>query len=227
MKETQWFGCADPESTLEFLKGKASERKLRPFAVACCRYIWHLLPSDAHRSAVEKAEKIADNSSTNSGFDDDDFSFAEWDRAAGHNDYVYAYAHEAVEQAVLHGDAWEAASGASSQAAAAVTALSMGTSAWLARKRAEHKAQCELLLDIFGKPASTASPNPAWLTWNDGALRKMAQPIYDERDFGRLPILADALEDAGCADAAILAHCRTPGEHVRGCWVIDLLLGKS
>ena len=69
--------------------------------------------------------------------------------------------------------------------------------------------------------------DPSWLAWNDGAIRKMAQAIYDARAFDRLPLLADALEDAGCTDAAILSHCREPGEHVRGCWVVDLLLGKS
>jgi hypothetical protein len=55
----------------------------------------------------------------------------------------------------------------------------------------------------------------------------MTQSIYDERAFDRLPLLADALEDAGCGDAAILSHCREPSEHVRGCWVVDLLLGKT
>ena len=60
-----------------------------------------------------------------------------------------------------------------------------------------------------------------------GDCRALAGAIYDERAFDRLPVLGDALEDAGCADAAILAHCRGPGEHVRGCWVVDLLLGKS
>ena len=69
--------------------------------------------------------------------------------------------------------------------------------------------------------------DPRWLAWNDGAVRKMAQVIYDDRAFDRLPILADALEDAGCDNAAILSHCRGPGEHVRGCWVVDLLLGKE
>jgi hypothetical protein len=69
--------------------------------------------------------------------------------------------------------------------------------------------------------------NPIWLRWNDGTVVKLAQSIYDERRFTDLPILADALEDAGCADADILAHCRGPGPHVRGCWVVDLLLGKS
>jgi len=67
----------------------------------------------------------------------------------------------------------------------------------------------------------------SWLAWNDGAIPKIAQVIYDNRAFDHLPLLADALEDAGCDDADILSHCRTPGEHVRGCWVVDLLLGKS
>jgi hypothetical protein len=66
-----------------------------------------------------------------------------------------------------------------------------------------------------------------WLSWNDGIVPKLAQAIYDDRVFDRLPILADALEEAGCTNADILNHCRQPGEHVRGCWVVDLLLGKS
>jgi hypothetical protein len=65
------------------------------------------------------------------------------------------------------------------------------------------------------------------LTWNDRCVGKLAQAIYDEQAFDRLPILADALEEAGCTDADILNHCRSGGEHVRGCWVVDLVLGKS
>ncbi len=63
--------------------------------------------------------------------------------------------------------------------------------------------------------------------WNDATIPKVAQAIYDDRAFDRLPILADALEDAGCDNADLLTHCRSGGEHVRGCWVVDLLLGKS
>ena len=91
----------------------------------------------------------------------------------------------------------------------------------------ERKSQCCLLRDIFGNPFRPASISLSWLAWNDGAIFKMAQAIYDARAFDRLSLLADALEDAGCTDADILSHCRTPGEHVRGCWVVDLLLGKS
>jgi hypothetical protein len=88
-------------------------------------------------------------------------------------------------------------------------------------------AQWTWLHDIFGNPFQTTLIPAAWLAWNDGACRKMAQAIYDDRAFARLPLLADELEDAGCDNAEILAHCRGQGEHVRGCWVVDLLLGKS
>ena len=83
-----------------------------------------------------------------------------------------------------------------------------------------------LLSDMFN-PFRPAPVENSWLVWNDAAIPKMAQTIYDAPAFDRLPLLADALEEAGCADADILSHCRTPGEHVRGCWVVDLLLGKS
>jgi hypothetical protein len=84
-----------------------------------------------------------------------------------------------------------------------------------------------VIRDILGNPFRPVSLNGSWLIWNDGSVPKMAQAIYDHRRFADLPILADALEDAGCADADILTHCRSGGEHVRGCWVVDLLLGKQ
>ena len=89
---------------------------------------------------------------------------------------------------------------------------------------AEQGSQADLLRDIFGNPFRPVTLNPAWRTGNVTAL---AQSIYDDRAFDRMPILADALEDAGCDNADILNHCRQPGEHVRGCWVVDLVLGKE
>jgi hypothetical protein len=83
------------------------------------------------------------------------------------------------------------------------------------------------LRDLFGNPFSSPSLDNAWLAWNGGTLPKLAQAIYDDRRFGDLPILADALEEAGCDNADVLSHCRSEGPHVRGCWVVDLLLGKS
>jgi hypothetical protein len=67
----------------------------------------------------------------------------------------------------------------------------------------------------------------AWLDWSGGAVRKLARAIYEEDAFDHLPILADMLEEAGCTQADILSHLREPGEHVRGCWVLDCLLGKG
>ena len=84
-----------------------------------------------------------------------------------------------------------------------------------------------LLQDLFGNPFRPPTVEPSWLHWNDGTAVKLAQAIYEERAFGRLPVLADALEDAGCDNADILNHLRGPGPHVRGCWAVDLLLGKS
>src|SRR5262249_31770929 len=84
-----------------------------------------------------------------------------------------------------------------------------------------------LLRCIFGNPFRPAAVPAAWLAWRDGTIPRLAQAGYHDRAFDHLPILADALEAAGCADTDILNHCRGPGPHVRGCWVVDLLLGKG
>ncbi len=81
-----------------------------------------------------------------------------------------------------------------------------------------------LLRDIFGNPFRPVAFDPAWLTSTVSAL---ATGIYTERAFDRLPILADALQDAGCDNEDILSHCRGPGPHVRGCWAVDLLTGRQ
>jgi hypothetical protein len=91
----------------------------------------------------------------------------------------------------------------------------------------ERPKQLHLFRDVFGNPFRPVTIQPAWLGWNEGTVVKMAQAIYDERAFDRMPILADALEEAGCTNQDILSHCRSGGEHVRGCWVVDLLLGKK
>lgn len=83
------------------------------------------------------------------------------------------------------------------------------------------------LREIFGNHFRQFVIDPTWLDWNDSTVVKLAQNIYHERAFDRLPVLGDALEEAGCHDADMLAHCRQPGQHVPGCWVVDLLLGKK
>jgi hypothetical protein len=78
-----------------------------------------------------------------------------------------------------------------------------------------------LLHDVVDNPFRPISIDPAWLRWHDGLLVSMAQKMYDSRDFGDRPVLADAIEEAGCSDQDILSHCRQPSEHVRGCWLVD------
>lgn len=116
--------------------------------------------------------------------------------------------------------------------------------AWFAAKAVDRKEgdawfqelafQSRLFRCVSGNPFRPVTIDQSWIAWNDGTIAKLAQGIYDDRelpsghlDAGRLAILADALEEAGCTDQDILLHCRGPGPHVRGCWVIDLLLGKE
>jgi hypothetical protein len=80
--------------------------------------------------------------------------------------------------------------------------------------------------DLFGLPTPPPPIPTSWLTWDGGTVVRLAQAVSDEGAFDRLPVLADALEEAGCTDRSILDHCRQPGGHARGCWVVDLILGK-
>src|SRR5262249_4641704 len=89
---------------------------------------------------------------------------------------------------------------------------------------AERGEQCVLLRDIVGNPFRSVRIDPAHLEWNDRTVPRLAAAIYRDRAFDRLPVLADALEEAGCAVRSILDHCRGPGPHVRGCWVVDLAI---
>jgi hypothetical protein len=87
--------------------------------------------------------------------------------------------------------------------------------------------KAQILREIVGNPFRSVRVDPAWLTWHDTTIPRLARTIYDDRAFDRMPILADVLEEAGCTDAAILNHCRLPEEHYRGCWVVDSIIGKS
>jgi hypothetical protein len=96
------------------------------------------------------------------------------------------------------------------------------------RRSAVAKAELiALVRDIFGNPYRLVRIDPSWLSWRDGAASTLSQAIYQSLAFDRLPLLADVLEDAGCTDSELLGHLRSPGPHVRGCWAVDLVLGKS
>jgi hypothetical protein len=193
---------------LEFLRGKASDRKLRLFAVACCRRIWHLLPDEASRRAVEVAERYADGQVTEEQLE-------EAGKRAG---WAAAWA--------AHGDAAEAAAWAASRREeAGWTSITAERAAFAETQDAtKRQFQSDLLRDIFGNTFRPVALDPSW---RKPSVVKLARTIYEERAFDRLPKLADALAKAGCDNAEVLAHCREPGEHVRGCWVVDLILGKE
>jgi hypothetical protein len=106
---------------------------------------------------------------------------------------------------------------------------------WIRAERAESAAHAGLVRCLFGSPFRPApAADPAWLAWQGGTVPKLARAAYEEGllpegalDPARLAVLADALEDAGCADPELLGHLRGPGPHVRGCWAVDLLLGRG
>jgi hypothetical protein len=212
MTEQEWLECADPQKMLEFLRGKASERKLRLFACAWCRSVWDLLVEDLFRAAVEAAERFADGLASRK-----DLAAAK--KASG-------AALEGHGLAGVSGPAYCALACAWSTTRTPVASATLYPM-WVFTEEAQRKLQASILRDLFGNPFRPVAVNPTWLAWNRGTVVKLAQDIYDQRDFDRLPILADALEEAGCTDADILTHCRGPGPHVRGCWPVDLALARS
>jgi hypothetical protein len=230
--EDQWLCSQDPAAMLDHLGSTADARKLRLFACACCRRVWHMLPEGPIREAVEVCERVADG-------------------AAGESELVWAIkearlvakgkgfgAANLVVRAIVAGDLQRAA------VAAAFDALGMvlragGLGAFDAGfnlvRAAEGAVFAGWIRCLFGNPFRPSLPLPAAvLAWSDGTLRRLAEGIYEGRrlpagtlDTTRLAILADALLDAGCDDDELLAHCRSRGPHVRGCWVVDTVLGKT
>jgi hypothetical protein len=266
MTEEQWLSCKDLTPMLDFLRGKASDRKLRLFAVACCRRVWHLLKDGRSRRAVEISERNADGLATGAGrgkaFQAAETASADACQTAEKIYLDRVRLHPETDQDGTQADAEahgviEAAQAAKSSAledcrkAAELVAWS-ARKAWMYSARVEHwvgnrsaeanrafdlanRYHCDLLRDIIGNPFRHSHPLPAAaLAWNDGTVRRIAEGIYDDRrlpegtlDTGRLAILANALLDAGCDDEKLIAHCRSDGPHVRGCWGVDFCLGRS
>jgi hypothetical protein len=217
MTEAEWAECQDPGPMLEFLQGKVSDRKLRLFACGCCRRVWDLLRDERNRKAVEAVEAFADGCVKRQALES---VAAAADRAIG----PVSLDSQAAEYAATASAVAAGLGPVDQVAAAAATAAAVVEVNWLPLKWDEEARQADLLRCIAGNPFRPVPVAPAWRTAD--ALR-LAQAIYDERAFDRLPILADALEEAGATDAPLLGHLRGPGPHVRGCWAVDLLLGKG
>jgi hypothetical protein len=217
-----WLACDDPLPMLTFLSDRGDERKLRLFAVACCRRYWHLYRPKrmrTARAAVETAEHYADGRAS-----EDELRTAV----------------EAVQSRVARKDGDAALAVQLACTVAVVSDPHVGSSpadaardaAWSTSTLAsrsgliEREAQAALLRDFF-RPAPKSKCDPYWLSWEGGLIPAAARQMYRAHNFVDLPVLGDMLEEAGCADEAVLEHCRHGGEHVRGCWAVDWVLGLA
>jgi hypothetical protein len=215
--EADWLAATLPSQLLRFMKKQASRRQYRLFGVACCRTMWAAL-DPIERDVVDAVERYAEGEAMQ----------AELDRLAPKlpgtdkpHDHVTV-----VEGAV----AWLINTGEPDHVAAIqVGAFTASYFGHMQAKRpfgswgppSDYSRPLALARDIFGNPFR---PLPIDPTWRTGTIIAIARHIYAERAFDCMPILADALEDAGCSDAHLLDHCRQSTTHVRGCWAIDLLL---
>ncbi len=225
MNEQQWHSCNNPEEMLKYLTEQANPRKLRLFAIGCCRRIWSQLRDDRCRHAVETAQRFVDGKATAAELAAAERLVASVARVWGNLGTPIARATFSLggaAWATTRSSAWLAAWDALWDARCVARDFIPGTN-W-ERERVFH---AELLADLFGNPFQPVHFDAAILKFQDGIVVKMAQAIYEEDRFGDLPILGDALEEAGCRSNAILDHCRSRISHYRGCWVVDLLLGHS
>jgi hypothetical protein len=201
MTEAEWLACTDPYAMLQFLQNKATQRQLRLFAVAALRRLARTQrPGFVYPMKAARCERVAERLEPQDTL------------------RTIALDTDAVSLAALP-DAMDAARNCAWFATQTI---------WKQRGTdSERSPQCDLLRCVVGNPFRRPVLDPAWLKWSNSTVHKIAHAIAAERTFENLPILADALEEAGCTDAAILDHCRSCGEHVHGCWLVDLILGKE
>jgi hypothetical protein len=249
MNEQDWFTWWDAFDLLSWCEDdecKLDQRKLRLFAVACCRTIWPLLTDKLSRRAVEVAEWAADEEHNQEALqavrrDAEEAlriaepealgpaptkesvlasSFAELAQRLTLEDFAHKYMAQDVAD-VVNGLAMRAP----------IPSRLWGTADGdaIAEKAGGERGEveCGLVRELFCNPLRPLSVDPSWLLWNGGSVTAMAERVYHNREYELMPILADALEEAGCTEASILEHCRGSGVHVRGCWVLDLLLDKK
>jgi hypothetical protein len=203
VSEGGWLACGDPRPMLAFLRGKVSDRKLRLFSCAAARLCgyYRLVERPPDLEAIRRVEEWAGGGCQ-----------------AGLADV------EAIAQTA--GAKWASGpdpfAGAENHASAAHAEPGQLTS------------YCSRVRCIFGNPFRPSSINPTWLAWDGGTVVKLAEAAYEQRaeprgllDATRLSVLADALEDAGCTDSELVSHLRSPEPHVRGCWAVDLVRGRS
>ena len=223
MTEQEWLTATDPDVLWDFLSDKVSDRKYQLYAVAWCRRIWDLFPTMHARGVVDALEQLADGTADQELLENAKDRLLEDEQSYDvHSDTnsAQAYAHSAA--VTCWGDKGSAlASVAPDYCQEALHVQSGSKSRDL---RAELRAQAEMVREFFPNPFRPVTLDPRWLS---STVLDLARTIYEERLYERMPILADALMDAGCDGEEIINHCQESGPHVRGCWVVDLILSKE
>jgi hypothetical protein len=231
---------------MEVLFPQDSERKIRLYEVACCRRVWDLLTDERSRWAVEVVERLADGLATweelsaarMAAMEAYDFLMAtgEGDGPTGTTDFLPMRADQYAAQAACNASLFLSIhflNAPQDAMMAKIRALGLDPEGGMNKAVQEAAAKecsivADLIRDILGPlPFRPVTVHPSWLEWKGGTVVQLARSIYEDRRFTDLPILADALEEAGCNDRDILGHCRSGLDHVRGCWVVDLVLGKG
>jgi hypothetical protein len=266
MTEAQWLACTDPDRMLQQLLGRgttggllalfgfrrdrgpewhyrASERKVRLFAVNCCSRIRSLLLDERSWNAVQACAAYADGQAGEQQLRA--AQAAAWAATQANTPGIFAeYVSVAGGSGTPTGKSQFWAARAAAEAASPDidevvrsvsdverAAIQAATETWSAEAWAAAigaAVRADLVREIFGNPFRPSPPLPeAVLAWNDGTVRRIAEGAYADRAPERLPILGDALLDAGCDDEELIQHCRSGGPHViPGCWAVDLILGK-
>lgn len=209
--EAEWRDCQEIEKAitcLHALEAYPNQRKIRLLTCGVCRLEWQHLNGRC-RQALQVAERFAD------GLAEDD------EREAAFLD-VSRYVQELHRLPVTFRQQW-------ARRLCDVLAFYVHVRGDLLRSPDQLQTgnECVLLREVVGNPFRKVILDPQWLDGNDGTVTKLAETIYQERTFDCMPILADALEDAGCTEPTLLNHCRVETKHIRGCWVVDLILAKN
>jgi hypothetical protein len=221
MNEEEWNACTDPVLMLELVQRSASAtaRKLRLFAAACCRLYSPLVEDERFSQTVQTIEQYADGLASKAALKRSRQAV----RAAR-----YALPADQEEAGVEWQAYWlaEVAGTENAYKSMVVRELQrLATATNVITSAAFQPSAAALLRDVFVSPFRAVPPiEPAWLT---STVVSIARRAYDERDFAALPVLGDALEEAGCGHQDVLRHCGEPRGHVRGCWVLDLLTGRE
>ena len=241
MTEHEWHAATEPEPMLAFLRGRASARKLRLFACACCRRHAHLLVPET-LAALEVAERFADGSvpTPERKRAREEALHAGWcpDPATAHRrgpakacvaaalsrrayDAAIRVDHLARHIGVMEKRDWDA-----NDYEVTEHGPRLRPTAWSSGRSEQAARQARTLRELFGSlPFCPITLDQSWLT---ATVKALAQHVYESRDFSAVPILADAIQDAGCDNADILTHLRDANAtHVPGCWALDLVLGKE